>query len=187
MPALRPNNTVENARSRAADYEASLEPTRRKRLGQFFSGLSLGRLLASIALDTDASTVIDPMAGHGDLLDAAIERASRRGSSLTRVQGVEIDHPTADMCARRLEGWHRVIGADAIAITLVTRSILTRPLTTRRTDTISSLQIRPMFGIRLRRRLIRVTLNAPLMRSAAICVYSSAGVLNVPNGRSGRP
>lgn len=116
MPALRPNNTIEDARSRAADYEASLEPTRRKRLGQFFSGLSLSRLLASIALDPDASTVIDPMAGHGDLLDAAIERASRRGRALTRVQGVEIDHPTAEMCMRRLEGWHRVIGADAIAI-----------------------------------------------------------------------
>ncbi len=116
MLALPANNGIEDARSAAIDYEASLEPTRRKRLGQFFTGLSLSRLLTSIALNPDALTVIDPMAGHGDLLDATIERASRRGRALMRVEGVEIDHATAEMCTRRLEGWRRTIGSDAIAV-----------------------------------------------------------------------
>ena len=60
-------------------YEAGLDPVRRKRLGQFFTGVPLGRILSSIALDASALTVIDPMAGHGDLLDAVVERASGRG------------------------------------------------------------------------------------------------------------
>jgi hypothetical protein len=116
MSVLPPNSTLEDARSSATTYEASLEPTRRKRLGQFFSGLPLGRLLASIALDREALTVIDPMAGHGDLLDAALECSSRHGASLVRVDGVEIDRPTADMCMRRLEGWRRELGTEAIVI-----------------------------------------------------------------------
>src|SRR5687767_10965325 len=116
MSILLPNNAIEHARSAAIDYEAQLDPTRRKRLGQFFSGLPLGRLLASIALDEEAVTAIDPMAGHGDLLDAVLECSSRRGASLAQVSGVEIDRLTVEMCLRRLEGWRGDLGADAIVI-----------------------------------------------------------------------
>src|SRR5262245_5618037 len=115
MTVLRSNSEIADARRGAAQYEARLQPGRRKRLGQFFSGLPLGRLLAAIALDDAASTVVDPMAGHGDLLDAVIECGERRGQSLSRVDGVEIDAATADMCRRRLEGSRRLI-SDRLAI-----------------------------------------------------------------------
>src|SRR5262245_26981666 len=110
------SSRIDDARSEAVRYEASLEPGRRKRLGQFFSGLSLGRILAAIALDNDAASVIDPMAGHGDLLDAVLERAALRGQCLARLEGVEIDVKTADACRERLAGWEDSGVADAIAI-----------------------------------------------------------------------
>ena len=110
------NSRLHEARSAAAGYEASLEPTRRKRLGQFFTGLSLGRLLAAIALDPEAATVIDPMAGHGDLLDAAVERATRRGQTLTRVDGVEIDSGAAGVCRQRLRAWEVAIPSSTVNI-----------------------------------------------------------------------
>jgi len=116
MPAVRLSSVIEDARSAAANYEAHLEPLRRKRLGQFFSGLPLGRLLASISLDRDASTAIDPMAGHGDLLDAVLERSCQHGELLARVEGVEIDARTAEMCIRRLEEWRRELGPAAVVI-----------------------------------------------------------------------
>ena len=105
MSAPQPNSLIEKARSGAVDYESSLEPTRRKRLGQFFTGLPLSRLLAAIALELEATTVIDPMAGHGDLLDAVAERAARQGGRMECLQGVEIDPPTAEICQHRLENW----------------------------------------------------------------------------------
>jgi hypothetical protein len=78
--------------------------------------LSLGRVLAAIALDNHATSVIDPMAGHGDLLDAVLERAALRGQRLARVEGVEIDVKTAEACRERLAGWEDSGVADAIAV-----------------------------------------------------------------------
>ena len=109
MSAPQHNSLIGKARSGAADYESSLEPNRRKRLGQFFTGLPLSRLLAAIALEGEAATVIDPMAGHGDLLDAAAERAARRERRLERLDGVEIDPLTANVCRHRLEGWNSLV------------------------------------------------------------------------------
>ncbi len=103
-------------RSKAAEYGSALEPARRKRLGQFFTGLPLGRLLAALALDREARTVLDPMAGHGDLLDAVIERANRLAQGLTRVEGVEIDPPTAETCRARLAPWRDSLSEAAINI-----------------------------------------------------------------------
>ena len=40
----------------------------RKRLGQYFTGPTLSRLLASLADSASAARVIDPMAGSGDLV-----------------------------------------------------------------------------------------------------------------------
>ena len=94
----------EAARARAADYEKSLPSNQRKRLGQYFSGMPLGRLLAHLALDSRTATVLDPMAGHGDLLDAAWEAADQRGVALERLDGIEIDVPTATACEARLAG-----------------------------------------------------------------------------------
>ena len=86
----------------AHTYERALLPGRRKRLGQYFTGLPLGRLLAHLALLPETRTVLDPMAGHGDLLDATWEAAIQRGIPLVRLDGVEVDAPTAEVCRRRL-------------------------------------------------------------------------------------
>src|ERR1019366_1052451 len=111
MPDLLSSNQIGDARSSAARYEGTLKPNRRKALGQFFTGLPLSRLLAAIAINDSASTVIDPMAGHGDLLDAVAERTALDNSRIERLQAVEIDPPTAEMCRRRLENWHDLVDA----------------------------------------------------------------------------
>ena len=105
MFAKHPTSHIEEVRFKATEYEAALEPLRRKRLGQFFTGLPLGRLLAALALDPSAKRVLDPMAGHGDLLDAVLERAARRGQVLTGVEGVEIDPLTAETGHARVAAW----------------------------------------------------------------------------------
>lgn len=70
----------------------------RKRLGQYFTGPALSRLLAELAEAASAGRVIDPMAGSGDLLAAARER----GGGWQRLDAVEIDPRAADICCRRL-------------------------------------------------------------------------------------
>ena len=97
---------VERDRARAAarEYEAALPTIQRKMLGQFFTGVPLGKLLAHIALDSGTATVLDPMAGHGDLLDATWEAAKDRGIAIERLDGIEIDARTASVCRERLSG-----------------------------------------------------------------------------------
>lgn len=99
------NNHLLAARSRATEYEAKIELGQRKRLGQFFTGLPLSRLLAALSLRDDFRTVLDPMGGHGDLLDAVLEEASIRQISLDRVDGIEIDPEAAAICRERLNAW----------------------------------------------------------------------------------
>lgn len=99
MPAT---DAVGAIRSSARSFEENLPPSQRKRLGQFFTGLPLGTLLAHIALDPDARAVIDPMAGNGDLLDAAAMTALARGIPLDRLDGIELDPETATFCGRRI-------------------------------------------------------------------------------------
>lgn len=89
-------------RSSARSFEENLLPVQRKRLGQFFTGLPLGSLLAHLALDQDCRTVIDPMAGHGGLLDAAAMAVRTRGFQIDRLDGIEIDPHTAAFCGRRM-------------------------------------------------------------------------------------
>ena len=99
MLARKPREVV---RAAARAYERGLEAARRKRLGQYFTGLPLGKLLAHLALESDTQCVLDPMAGHGDLLDASWEAAAERGIGLLRVDGIEIDDATAEICRERL-------------------------------------------------------------------------------------
>lgn len=89
-------------RNAARAYEQTLDPAQRKRLGQFFTGVPLGKLLAHLALQPGTGTVLDPMAGHGDLLDATCEAAAERGNFIARFDGIEIDKTTADTCRERL-------------------------------------------------------------------------------------
>jgi hypothetical protein len=109
MPDLLSSSQIGDARSSAARYEGTLNSGRRKALGQFFTGLPLSRLLAAVAIDDAVSTVIDPMAGHGDLLDAVAERAALSNGHMERLQAIEIDPPTADMCRQRLESWSYLV------------------------------------------------------------------------------
>ena len=94
---------VHRARAQAAIHEANLPKGQRKQLGQFFTGMKLGRILAHLAVEDDTRTILDPMAGSGDLLDAAAEAAASRGVSLGRLDGIEIDPSTANRCIQRLE------------------------------------------------------------------------------------
>jgi len=109
MSDLLSSSQISDARSRAARYEGTLEPGRRKALGQFFTGLPLSRLLAAVAIDNAVSTVIDPMAGHGDLLDAVAERAALGNNHMERLQAIEIDPPTAEVCRLRLRIWDHLV------------------------------------------------------------------------------
>ena len=90
------------ARDAARAYERALDPARRKQLGQFFSGVRLGRILVHLGIGRETRTVLDPMAGHGDLLDAAWEVAAERKIHLDRLDGIEIDDVTAATCRDRL-------------------------------------------------------------------------------------
>jgi len=72
--------------------------TKRKRLGQFFTGEPLARLLAALASVQDARTIIDPMAGSGDMLTAA----KSLGSPQSELTAIEIDPEVAATCSERL-------------------------------------------------------------------------------------
>lgn len=93
----------------AAEGLAQASPAdRRKELGQYFTGLALGKLLAHLALEEGVCTVLDPMAGDGDLLEAAWQAAVERGLTTRRLDGMEIDEGVARACRERLRRLERV-------------------------------------------------------------------------------
>jgi hypothetical protein len=109
-----------SVRKAARAFEAALPPDQRKRLGQFFTGLPLGKLLAHLAVSADTRTVLDPMAGHGDLLDAMWQAANERGGvSLAHLDGIEIEEDTAQTCRDRLDA---IVGRAPPERTLLTGS-----------------------------------------------------------------
>lgn len=89
-------------RSQARAFEEALPASQRKELGQFFTGMPLGRVLAALAVEAETQCVLDPMAGSGDLLDASREIAAARGTRLLRLDAIEVDDATAAMCETRL-------------------------------------------------------------------------------------
>lgn len=89
-------------RSEARAFEEALPALQRKELGQFFTGMPLGRVLAALAVDDRTQCVLDPMAGSGDLLDAASETAAAREARLLHLDAIEVDDTTAAMCETRL-------------------------------------------------------------------------------------
>ena len=93
----------ESGRKAALLFEQSLPVEKRKRLGQFFSGVQLGKVLGHLAISPQTRTVLDPMAGHGDLLDAVVEVAREQNIPLERIEGIEIDGDTATVARRRLK------------------------------------------------------------------------------------
>lgn len=71
-----------------------------KRFGQYFSGDKVAALLALLLpRGLKYGSIIDPMAGEGDLLNAVIPKASKSAHIL----GVEIDEPVATTCKKKLQ------------------------------------------------------------------------------------
>lgn len=96
-----------------AARDAGLEPgraaatERRKRLGQYFTGTGLGRLLAALAQAEKAKTIVDPMAGSGDLLASCLEI----GADPEALAGIEIDSAACDALEARLPAAQCVRGS----------------------------------------------------------------------------
>jgi len=80
------------------EYRRAADLERRKRLGQYFTGLGLGRLLAALAQADEAKTIIDPMVGSGDLLAACLGVSAKPEI----LAGIEIDTAAFDTCQERL-------------------------------------------------------------------------------------
>ena len=80
---------------------------RRKRLGQYFTGTGLGRVLSALAGVGKNDFVIDPMAGSGDLLAACMEM----GASPSRMGAMEIDPIALETCGKRLPETKRILGS----------------------------------------------------------------------------
>ncbi|MBI1278445.1 MAG: N-6 DNA methylase [Anaerolineaceae bacterium] len=79
---------------------------RQKRLGQYFTGVALGRLLAALSGAENASSVIDPMAGSGDILAACVEL----GAIENYLGAIEIDPVALELCTTRLPRINYVLG-----------------------------------------------------------------------------
>lgn len=86
--------------------DVKIDAARRKRLGQFFSGVLLGRLLAGMTNVTMAQSIIDPMVGCGDLLQGCYDL----NASAEIIAGIEIDAAAAERAADRLPAARIVIG-----------------------------------------------------------------------------
>lgn len=76
------------------------DPVQRKRLGQFFTGVRLAKALAALCDAPATRSILDPMAGSGDMFVACAEL----GAKPALIGGVEIDSAAATLCKRRTEG-----------------------------------------------------------------------------------
>ena len=84
----------------------------RKRLGQYFTGEPLARVLAALADVQAYDAVIDPMAGSGDMLEAA-----RQVGGASDLTAVEIDPCAAERCGARFASPIDLRVADAFDTT----------------------------------------------------------------------
>ncbi len=78
----------------------------KKRLGQYFSGGKVANLLIRLCSLDGSEYVIDPMAGNGDMLTAAVGM----GISENHVYGIEIDPDAGCQCKKRVSESHIFIG-----------------------------------------------------------------------------
>ncbi len=75
------------------------EADRKKRLGQYFTGGKLARLLATLADARRAESILDPMVGTGDMLAGCLAQ----GATPAMLAGIEIDALAAETCVQRLD------------------------------------------------------------------------------------
>ena len=87
------------AQRRELDGGFATETDRKKRLGQYFTGGKLARLLATLADARKAESILDPMVGTGDMLAGCLAQ----GADPTMLAGIEIDGLAAKECAQRLD------------------------------------------------------------------------------------
>ncbi|WP_047482246.1 Eco57I restriction-modification methylase domain-containing protein [Vibrio campbellii] len=83
------------------------ESARRKRLGQYFTGTQLGRVLAALSYGDKAVSIIDPMSGSGDLLAACAEL----GAAPLSMGALDIDPIALESCRERLPEASCVLGS----------------------------------------------------------------------------
>lgn len=83
------------------------ESERRKRLGQYFTGIDLARLLAALAGAEKATSIVDPMAGSGDMLAACLDL----GAKPNTLGAVDIDPIAVDICAKRVPDANCMLGS----------------------------------------------------------------------------
>lgn len=80
--------------------EALLEVARKKQLGQYFTDQRVGRLLAALAGARAAKSIIDPMVGSADLLQACLSLGARPETLV----GIELDPIAFEQARAALEG-----------------------------------------------------------------------------------
>jgi len=83
----------------AIKNEFETESARKKRLGQYYTGLHLAKLLAALAQAQQAKSVLDPMAGNGDMLVACQDIGARPKSK----GAIEIDPVAHNACTKRVK------------------------------------------------------------------------------------
>ena len=98
---MKPARSTNHDLGRAADAE------RRKRLGQYFTGMGLGRVLAALAEADKAKSIVDPMSGSGDLLASCLEINAKPEA----LAAIEIDPVALEACAERLPEAHCLLGS----------------------------------------------------------------------------
>ena len=98
---------MKQAHSPSPKPSKAADTLRRKRLGQYFTGTGLGRLLAALAQADKAKSIIDPMVGSGDLIASCIEI----GAKPELIAGVEIDAFTLGVCQKRLPVVNCLLGS----------------------------------------------------------------------------
>lgn len=90
------NLTIDKQECRLTESR-DVEALRRKRLGQYFTGPRLARLLVAIAEGSRARSAIDPMSGIGDML-AEVNAVAPHA----HLAGIEIDRSAYDVGCKRL-------------------------------------------------------------------------------------
>ena len=83
------------------------EAARQKRLGQYFTSRPLAKMLAALADALSVKSIIDPMAGRGDMLASCLEI----GAKPQTLDGIEIDERTFTALKRSLPQASCVLGS----------------------------------------------------------------------------
>ncbi len=91
----------------AENEEVLSEAARQKRLGQYFTSQPLAKMLAALAGAESAKSIIDPMAGRGDMLASCLAI----GANPQRLGGIEIDERTFATLKRSLPKAFCVLGS----------------------------------------------------------------------------